>query len=362
MLKNLKYVLLGFLVSICLAFSILRETKNNDITLGAYYFDGWTGAYPNHITKKLVDSFSLREPKWGWLTSSQQIVNEQIDEASNAGLSFFSFCWYMNSSKKPSEEPLNNALKYFRNSPNKNKLKYCIMVANHQGYEIDKNDWNLVSKEWLELFSDKSYLKVNEKPLLIFFSINSLITKFGSTENVKSALDSLRYAAVNSGLRGISFAVCINPSKTNIQKAESCGFDILTGYNYHSAGFRGNKMKIPIDSLIFAERKVWDSFNSLSKLNYIPVSTLNWDPRPWANTYNNYAKEPYYVGFSPESVFRSVKNCVSWIKENTRNATKEKIAILYAWNENGEGAWLTPGKNGFNPSKRLKKALSTSIK
>ncbi|SEJ16228.1 hypothetical protein SAMN05216327_106412 [Dyadobacter sp. SG02] len=38
--------------------------------------------------------------------------------------------------------------------------------------------------------------------------------------------------------------------------------------------------------------------------------------------------------------------------------TTERLALIYAWNENGEGAWLTPGKSGLNPLTGLKAALS----
>ena len=233
------------------------------------------------------------------------------------------------------------------------------MVANHQGYEIEKSDWNLVSKEWLELFKDEEYLKVDDKPLIIFFSLNSLIKNFGSTEKVKIAFDSLRYTAVKLGLKGVSFAICLNPSTINVKQAESCGFDILTGYNYHTAGFVGRRQQIPIDSLIVSERKIWNSFTNLSKLNYIPVSTLNWDPRPWANKTNNYDKKPYYVGFSPETVYRSVKNCVDWLKENYKFTPKEKLAILYAWNEYGEGAYLTRTKQNVRMAQKIRSAINS---
>ncbi len=325
--------------------------------IGAYYFDGWTGTYSNHITKSLVDSFSVREPKWGWLTSTQKIVDKQILEASKVGVSFFSFCWYMNSTKTPEMEPLNRALGFFRQSKYNSRLKYCVMVANHEGHEIEENDWDLASDYWLELFKDQNYLMVNDKPLIIFFSLSSLVKKFGSPQNVKNSLERVRQKAIKSGLKGVQFSICLYPSKNMVELADSCGFDILTGYNYHSVGFKQNEQKIPIDSLRAAERKVWDLFKSFGKLNYIPVSTLNWDPRPWSNRTNNYDKAPYYIGFSAESVYRSVKNCIEWMNSNTEYITKEKIAILYAWNENGEGAWLTPGKNGFNPSDGLKKAI-----
>ena len=67
------------------------------VKVGAYYFDGWTGHYPIHITNALTTTFAGREPKWGWITSSQKIMDEQIGLASDAGLSFFDFCWYFGS-------------------------------------------------------------------------------------------------------------------------------------------------------------------------------------------------------------------------------------------------------------------------
>jgi hypothetical protein len=45
------------------------------------------------------------------------------------------------------------------------------------------------------------------------------------------------------------------------------------------------------------------------------------------------------------------------MKNNPGVLPHEKIGLLYAWNENGEGAWLTPGKTGLNPSLGVKKAL-----
>ena len=69
------------------------EKMHKSVRFGAYYFDGWTGIYPWHITPELVKSFPNREPKWGWITSSQEVMNEQISLASKSGLSFFSFCW-----------------------------------------------------------------------------------------------------------------------------------------------------------------------------------------------------------------------------------------------------------------------------
>ncbi|WP_435354446.1 glycoside hydrolase family 99-like domain-containing protein [Emticicia sp. SJ17W-69] len=350
-----------FISLLGLFFLTLTGSRNvSKIVLGAYYFDGWTGTYPYHITQSLKDSFKVREPKWGWITSKQEIVDQQVISASKMGLSFFTFCWYFNNKKLCEDETLNQALNFYKRSINKNKIKYCLMVANHKGFEIGPNDWEIVSDTWINNFIDKkSYLNAEGNPLLIFFSFQTLIEKFGSVSEVNRAFNTLREKAVKRGLHGVTIAACSYPNEKDIQLIEQCGFDVITGYNYHSAGVNSSNSDkiIQIDSLTKWEKKIWDKFKFVSKLKYIPVSTLNWDPRPWANGTNSYSKEIRYTGFSSESVYNSLISCKNWLQNNKNFTATEKIAILYAWNENGEGAWLTPGKNGFNPGSRIKKAL-----
>lgn len=76
----------------------------------------------------------------------------------------------------------------------------------------------------------------------------------------------------------------------------------------------------------------------------MPVTTLNWDPRPWASSANNYSKAPYFIGFSNASVYNSVLACKKWINTNSKSTVKEKIGLIYVWNEYGEGTYLTPTK------------------
>ncbi|KIO77561.1 hypothetical protein TH53_08915 [Pedobacter lusitanus] len=328
------------------------------IKLGAYYFDGWTGKYAQHISPKLMNSFSGRKPKWGWITSSQKIVDQQILAASGAGLSFFSFCWYYSGKDKYSTEPLNNALKFFQQSAYTGKMEYCLMVANHKGFEIGKEDWDIVQQEWIRQFKTPGYLKVDGKPLLILFSVQSLVDQLGSEDSVKDALQSLRAAAMTKGLNGVTIAACISGDRNSVSQAERCGFDILTGYNAHSAGFTAKKTQVPIDSMRTAENRLWNRVVKTSRLKYIPVSTLNWDPRPWSAPNNKYDTAPYFVGYSEKSVYKSVSGMVNWISENTTHITKEKIGLLYAWNENGEGAYLTPSAKGPDFLRGLQKALN----
>jgi hypothetical protein len=343
------------LVSVALiySYSSLHAQKRN-INLGAYYFDGWTGIYPSLITESLKRDYSQRQPKWGWITSSQRIMNEQIILASNSGLSFFSFCWYNNLANK--NKRLNDALQYYLKSPNNKRLGFSLLIANHSGAEIEPAEWDELTDKWLTLFRNRNYFKINNLPLISFFSVKSLVTKFGSPENVKHALYSFRLKAKKAGFQDLIIAACVSPSKEEIDEATVSGFDTLTGYNYHGSGLDKSKnQQVPIDSMRVIEEKVWTRISYLSKLRYIPPITLNWDPRPWANSSNKYATAPYFVGFSSESVYRSIKAYIEWASKRPNDS---RVAILYAWNEYGEGAYLTPAKNGDNPLKGLKRAIN----
>jgi hypothetical protein len=154
--------------------------------IGAYYFDGWKKLEGNpHLTSLLINQYSEREPKWGWVTSTQKNVDNQIIAASDAGLSFFSFCWYYK--KKYSMDTTNRALSYFNKSKVNSNLNFCLMVANHEGYELGPAEWPIVCDEWIRQFKLKRYLTVEGKPLIIFFSVSSLVKKFKTTQGVKDA-------------------------------------------------------------------------------------------------------------------------------------------------------------------------------
>lgn len=353
---------------VVLQHSVLAQNPSNKVTLGAYYFDGWSSMSDyDHLSKGLTDTFSVRKPVWGWITSTPDIMKEQIDRAADFGLSFFCFCWYYNSGTTDfatgivgfNRMPVNHALNLYLAAPNINRLKFCLLVTNHQGFIIGPKDWRYVCAYWLQMFSTKQYLTVDGKPLLLFYSLETLLKTFGSTEAIRSALDSLRSAARSAGFQGLTLGVCAGADKKITDAAEACGFDVLTGYNYHGdalALIKGQH-EIPIGGLQRVEQMVWDRFPKLSQLKYVPVATLNWDPRPWATEKNNYSTAPYFVGFSPQSVRISVDNVIKWLSQNRDYATSSKLALLYAWNEYGEGSYLTPTADGVNMLDGVKQAL-----
>lgn len=360
-MKNLKLKLVYFLFLIFMVTTYVEAQtgKSSTVKLGAYYFDGWNGKNTYQLSNRLMRDYNERKPIWGWITSKQEIMDKQIDLASNYDLSFFNFCWYYDYNKQQNigNDEKNDALKYYLKSKNKNKLEFAIMVANHKGYDIRMSDWNELTAFWIELFKDPNYLKANGKPLISFFSIYGLEKTFGGAKNVKIAFEKFKEQAKAAGLPGITIAAVLSPTEKSIALSENSGYDVVTAYNHHSYGFSGNKLRtFPVDSMRHAETMVWNKFISSSKLPLIPTVTLNWDKRPQEEGASN--ADSRYVGFSGVSVFKAIVNAKKWVLKNSSNITNENIINVFAWNEYGEGAWLTPSeKLGSSLLDGLKRGL-----
>jgi hypothetical protein len=328
----------------------ITEAKNT-VKVGAYYYDGWSGLVPNNITPKLTDSFPERKSIWGWVTSDQKIMDQQINCAADYGLSFFCFDWYLPDTKQYTvrTNPLNRAVHFFMASPDNDRLEFSLLVCNTGGSIIRSGNWKECVDEWITILKHKKYLHVGGKPLISFISTQNLIKGLGSVEHVREALDSFRTACADAGLPGITIGAFMNPPvQEQMDSAQLLGFDVLSGYNYFGFGFKGvskDQTEIPIEKLQETEITLWDRFKT-SPIPYVPVVTLNWDPRPKDlssfSAKRSYYYTKYYTGFSTNSVYNSVKDAIEWVRNNPGSATKEKLICLYAWNEYNEGAWLTP--------------------
>ena len=117
---------------------LIKSRGEKNMKLGAYFWDGWYAKIP-HWTDRLMRDFTCREPVWGWQGSTVENMELQINYAADAGLSFFAFDWYYPQNGKVSE--MNNAVDRFLASSNHNRMKFCLLVANHEGGYIFRDKW-----------------------------------------------------------------------------------------------------------------------------------------------------------------------------------------------------------------------------
>ena len=183
-------------------------------TVGAYYFDGWSGKPDEiHVTKLLKTKYADRKPVWGWYDDTVEIMQKQIDYCADHGIAFWAFDWYYPEGKNKTT-PLNNALELYLKAPNFQRLKFCLLVANHRGFRIGPKDWDACCQKWIELFRQPTHLRLDGQPLLIFFSPEELQRAFGGVEGVRKALESLRTKAKEAGLPGWRLLLAPGPADT----------------------------------------------------------------------------------------------------------------------------------------------------
>ena len=232
----MKYSLI-VVAALALIQSVIGNTnaESNRIKAGAYYFDGWTGKTDRwHLPERLKTEFGHRKPVWGWVTSTPEIMQKQIDCAADHGLRFFAFCWYYPEGADK-QTPLNNALNLFLKAPNQKRMGFCLMAANHSGFRIGPNEWDECCARWIALFKHPSYINANSEPLLIFFSPHELQEQFGGPQAVRTAFQKLKDQARKAGLSGVSIAGCwtarnAGPKSTLPQNEVESGYTFVTGY------------------------------------------------------------------------------------------------------------------------------------
>lgn len=321
---------------------------------GVYYFDGWSDPKGAHISRRLTTEFCNRMPPWGWLSNTTEIMEEQIRLASGAGIGFFAFDWYYPEADEK-ETPLNNALSLYLGASNKSDLEFCLLVANHAGFRIFYKDWDQVIRRWLALFHEKSYLKADGKPLVIIFSPDDLTKCMGGSDHVREGFDRLRACAVQEGFAGVTIAGCEQDLPNNRLKiAETCeiikaeGYDYVTAYNYPVNYFgegRGRMIHAFSEMADYHRNFAWDFFASAQNpLPYLPCVTCGLDKRPWEDPENPKTWGWYYPDRTPEQVVSLLADAGRWMERNPAKTSAEKITLLYAWNELGEGGYIVPTK------------------
>lgn len=313
------------------------------IKVGVYYFGGWAGINPysehlgedwaknapSHLTKKLALEFGNREPIWGWRDDSVEIMEKQIDLAADHGIEFFMFCWYWSNDKgaisteKIDEISLHKCLDLYMKAKNRHRIKFGLLIANHQGAEIvGTENWVAATNYWTKYFSDKQYITIDDKPFIAIFNASGLSV---------DEQEAMQLAAKNNNLQGLSIAACGSAP-------QSKQYDYRTHYNAIPIVDNGGNPARNYNELVTITEREWVVTNQ----PYIPSVSVGWDPRPWDRSHLSERNQYYFVDNTPEKLEQSLGRAAEWIEANPQATVKEKMVMIYAWNEFGEGGYLVP--------------------
>jgi hypothetical protein len=342
--------LLSIFIYGCISCEISAQNElGKQMKVGAYYFAGWSGksafddgtpenawakGMPTHISKKLVTEYAGRTPVWGWRDDTEEIMERQIDLAADHGISYFSFCWYWEDNKGPINiEAIENDSKHFpmqmfMKAKNNHRMEFCLLVANHAGSEIiGAQAWKEAADYWLTLFKHPRYMKMDGKPVIVIFAPH------GSD---KEGLAYMQEIAKKAGFPSVEISCCGNGTP-------EMGFTSCTDYCLRP-GYGQPSSEHPYGEMVEAHVSKW---RGTPQQPYIPVATVGWDRRPWESPDGlPWKVEPswYFTGKTPLAFEQFLLKMRQWMDDNPNRITKDRLAMLYAWNEIGEGGWLVPCK------------------
>jgi len=314
--------------------------------LGAYYFDGWSGALTNFHFNGLVNGpYQDREPLSGWQDNTACAVEQQLAWAHEFGIDFFVFDWYYNTAVNASGENLNGALQLTHSLSDRHSVQFAILYVDEQPFVVPPADWSSTVNEWMGYMTDPAYLLVNGKPLLVVIDMDAMQQAFGSSAAVAGAFNELRAAAQARGLPGVyiagGFFAGYDPSSQNgsfpdLSAAVADGYDAVTMYNYWVSGVNGTQ---PFSILSDAGQLIWAQGALKSPLPFIPVAMDGWDARPWNEGHVWFTR-------SPQDVSRFVSAAVNWAGSNPQLQPEPSpappLVLIEAWNEVAEGSYLVP--------------------
>ncbi len=350
------FILIGFFSTTGCAEDTDAQYPTPRVKLGAYYFAGWAGkcpyddgtlqnawakGMPTHFTKMLATEFAGREPIWGWRDDTQAIMEQQIDLAADNGIAFFSYCWYWADNKGPinssaiEKDSKHQPMYMFMNAKNNSRMEFCLLVANHSGHEIvGTAAWKQAADFWVtKYFKHPRYLRSEGKPVVTIFLPNGAD---------KAGLDYLQEAAIKAGFPGVLVAGCGNCSTAN-------GFQTQTLYNTKPKDGLNLTDIYPFKLLSDWNISVWKR-TERPAMPYIPCATAGWDCRPWeAKNGEGFGQgstvTPHFQRGTPGEFEQYIREMADWMEANPYKTTKDRLGLVYAWNEIGEGGWLVPCKD-----------------
>jgi hypothetical protein len=317
------------------------------VRAGAYYFDGWANQVDDFHFRGLVGGpYAGREPLYGWRDNTRRSMELQLGWAHRYGIGFFAFDWYYRPDRTHSPL-LNHALALYRGLRRHRGVDYALTYVNTdtgEDFVVPPSHWPQVVQEWVRRdLTQPNYVRVAGKPLLIVLDVQRFTRQFGGPGGVNRALGILRRKAVAAGLPGVFVVggVYVDPQfdwnwLRWVAGAEH--FDAFTQYAAPAAaGSTAGERPYPV--VVRAMRDGWANFSSAGA-QFIPSVMVGWDPRPWQLKVNG---RLWWFRRTPGQVGAFVADAVRFADANpVVPATPKPLILLEAWNELGEGAFLTP--------------------
>jgi len=266
--------------------------------------------------------------------STQEVMDQEIEYASYAGLSYWAFVTYA------ADDAMSLGLKRYLASRNRDKIRFCLLTESARW-----RDPQFVAR-LVELVSEAGYLKVlGNRPVfyLGFLTEADIEKNWGGVAGLRRVIDDFRASVRRKGLDD-PYIVIMDFSPVQGQK----WMDVLGCQAISNYAANGGGQAAPYQELARYAEQFWDTCKATGA-PVVPIIMSGWDrrprvarPVPWETWQKpGVGLDKYYESPRPEELAQHVSHAVQWLRHN-RESAPAQMAIIYAWNENDEGGWLVP--------------------
>ncbi|MEO9021345.1 MAG: glycoside hydrolase family 99-like domain-containing protein [Ginsengibacter sp.] len=328
--------------------------------------------FPGHEQPKV--------PSWGYFNEADpKWAAKEIDLAANNGIDCFIYDWYWYSNT--GRYLVDGLEKGFLKAPNRNRLKFAIMWANHDwlniqpatfdNHRIKLTDgkvswqlWDTISTYLVDkYFKQPNYWKIDGKPYFSIYEIVNFVNGLGGIANAKKAIALLDAKTKSAGFPGVHFNIMswmINDhsakqiegpdaphsAKEMIQFLDCQSVSTYTYIHHFDIGKEGFPT-VPYSKALEANKEYWNFFiKNYPDILYTPNVSMGWDASPRCIQSDkfglkSYPWTPVLTGNTPEDFKTALLDAKHFLDKYNPN---HKILVINSWNEWTEGSYLLPEK------------------
>lgn len=391
-------------------------TKPTDYEVAVYYFPnyhpdatnekwhgkGWTEW---NLVKAAKPRFPGHQqpnvPAWGYFDeSAPKWAAKEIDLAADHGVDVFIYDWYWYEAI-PGNKYLHGQLENgFLKAPNRNRLKFALMWANHDWLNIQpatftnktekQTDGEVSAETWDRLtdyvianyFNQSNYWKMDGKPYFSIYEIGTFINGFGSLEKATAALRQFEAKTKAAGFPGLHLnvmawgfnegALSSFPWEQSLKDPnrifQAVNPTSVTSYAYvhHYTPPASQFPTMKYNDALAANEKAWAGFaNQFKPAPYYPNVSMGWDPSPRCLQTDTFENQGYpWMHVFTDNTPAKFKDGLLRAKSHLDKAgLTHKVVTINAWNEWTEGSYLLPDtKNGTAYLEAIKAVFGNSTR
>jgi len=336
----------------------------------AWHGKGWdewrlvraaTPRFPGHQQPKV--------PLWGYLDESKpETAQKQIDAAADHGIDAFIYDWYYYADGPFLERALEEG---FLNAPNRNRLKFSLMWANHAWYNLfpvkrSNPDVLLrpgtVTKDTFERAGDymiekyfyrPNYWRVDGGLFLSFYELAGLVENLGGLEPARRVFEAFRDKVRRAGfgelhLNAVLWNIVNLPGAVILEHPEDMikllGFDSVTSYVWIHNVPLGDEQTVAYSLVAAKAAADWSQVRDRLTVPYFPNVSMGWDSSPRTtqtdgHTWGRYPNTPIVVDNTPAAFQAALEAAKDHLADGK---TQPPIVTINNWNEWTEGSYLEP--------------------